>query len=84
MIKVITKIAEANPDKNVLVFSHATSIKSFAGYCLGKGLKGLQEVPWAGNASTTEIEYKDGKFTLIDYGRNDYLGQISTVLPDKI
>ena len=81
MVKALTKIASENPDKCVLVFSHATSIRSFAGYCAG----GIKQMPWANNASVTEIEYINGKFNIIDYGKDDFLGDISTGLPnDKV
>ena len=81
--KTITEIAKENPDKTVLIFSHATAIRCFAAYCTGKGIHGVQETPWANNASVTEVEYTDG-FKLITYGRDDFLKGISTGLPNDV
>lgn len=84
IVKAITKIADQNPDKTVLIFSHATSIRCFVGYLTGKGVHGVQEIPWANNASVTEVEYLDGKFKLIKYGRDDFLKDLSTGLPNDV
>lgn len=84
IVSAVTKIAKENPGKNVLIFSHATSIRCFAGYCTGKGVDGIQEIPWANNASVTEVEYVDGKFKMIEYGKDDFLCGISTGLPNDV
>jgi probable phosphoglycerate mutase len=84
MVETIKKIAKENYGKNVLIFSHATSIRCFAGYCTGKGKYGIQEIPWANNCSLTEVEYEDGNFRLIEYGKDDYLKGLTTSLPNDV
>lgn len=84
MVKTVKKIAEDNLGKTVVIFSHATSIRCLVGYCTGKGAAGVAEIPWANNASVTELEYLDGKLKLINYGKDDFLGDISTSLPNDV
>ncbi len=84
LVKTITKIAEENNGKTVLIFTHATSIRAFVGYCTGKGAKGILDYPWANNASVTEVEYENGKFKVISYGYDEFMGALSTSLPDDV
>lgn len=84
MVETIRKIADSNSGKTILIFSHATSIRCFAGYCTGKGKHGVSEIPWANNCSLTEVDYVNGNFELINYGKDDYLGSISTALPNDV
>ncbi len=82
IVEAVDKIVQQNPNKTVLIFSHATAIRCFAGYCTGKGKYGVQEIPWANNSSVTEVEYKDGKYTLVNYGMDHFLGDKSTGFTD--
>ena len=84
IVKTVNKIVKENPDKTVLIFSHATAIRCFAGYCTGKGKYGIQEIPWANNASVTEIDYSDGEYKIVNYGMDHFLGNISTGLPNDV
>lgn len=82
--KTMTEIAKNNPDKNVLVFSHGATIRCFMEYLISIGDCENKKLPWASNASVTEIEYVNGKFKLIDYSRDDFLADLSTGLPSNI
>ena len=84
IVNALTDIANKNQEKTVLVFSHATAIRCFAGFCTGKGAHGVKDIPWANNASVTKIEYLDGKFNLIEYGKDDFMGDIGTGLPNNV
>ena len=81
VIAGLRDIAENNQGKSVAVFTHATPIRCFAAYCQGKMIK---NVPWASNASVTVAEYKNGKFHLIAYSQDDFLGELVTMLPDDV
>lgn len=82
LARAVTKIANDNLGKTVLIFSHATAIRCFAAYCACGSVDGVKDIPWANNASVTEVEYVDGKFKLIEYGRDDFMGSIGTGLPN--
>ena len=76
VFKTIKKIAEQNLEKTVFIFSHATSIRCFVSYCMGKGVEGANDISWVNNASITQIDYKNGKFEIVEYGRDDFLGDL--------
>lgn len=80
----ITRIAEENEGKTVFIFTHATPIRVFRASVDGVGLDGMKELPWATNASVTHVEYENGKFTLVDYGKDDFLSGIVTALPKNV
>ncbi len=84
IVSAVTDIAKQNVGKTVLVFTHATPIRCFAGYCEKKSLAELKDVPWASNASVTHAVYKDGTFTLVEYSKDDFLGEIKTKLPHNV
>ena len=81
---VLTSIARANAGKKILVFSHGTPIRIAGCVAMGRPLSELKEVPWAANASTTTLEYENGSFRLVEYGREDYMGALVTKLPDHV
>lgn len=80
----LTYIARANMGKKVLVFSHGTPIRIAGCIAMGKPIEELKDVPWAANASTTTLEYENGQFRLVEYSREDYMGDLVTKLPDGV
>ena len=80
----LTRIAKENENQIVMVFLHATPIRVFSALCSGLGLAGMKDLPWASNASVSHFLYEDGRFSLIDYGYDDYLGDTSTKLPRNV
>jgi probable phosphoglycerate mutase len=80
----LTYIARANRGKTVLVFCHGTPIR-IAG-CIGQGkpIEELKDVPWAANGSATTLEYENGRFHLVEYSREDYMGDMVTKLPENV
>lgn len=84
IINALTEIVDANLDKTIAIFSHAAAIKVFAGYCVGKDLESVNKVAWPSNASVTEVNYLEGEFKMIEYSKDDFMGELLTFLPDKI
>ena len=81
ILQKITQIAQAHAGETVYIFSHGTPIRAFAAHCFGKKCEELKDVPWPANASVTKAVYEDGSFTMVDYNRYDFMGEIATVLP---
>ncbi len=81
---IVNKLAEQHEGQVIFLFTHATSIRSFAAYVLGKTLDEVKDIPWAPNASVTKVVYEKGIFTLADYGRDDFMGSLGTKLPPNI
>lgn len=81
VLAAMTKIAEANPGKKVLVFSHGTPIRAMGAHGMGKP---MEQIPWPSNASVTTLEYAEGRFTCLEYSRDDFMGELVTRLPDDV
>ena len=81
VMRAITRIAEAHEGETVYIFSHGTPIRSFAAHCFGKNSEDLKDVPWPANASVTKATYENGVFSMVEYNRYDFMGEMATVLP---
>lgn len=81
ILSAVTRIAEENKGKRVLIFSHGTPIRLMGAHAMGKG---LGELPWPANASATTLEYENGCFRMVEYSREDYMGELVTKLPDNV
>lgn len=84
IVNEIIRIAEENQGKTILIFTHATSLRVFKGYCDACGLDGIKDVPWATNASVTHVEYDAGNFTLLDYSIDYFQGEEITKVPANV
>ena len=84
VVETVTRIARNHEDQTIFLFTHATPIRVFAAHCLEKTPDTLVEVPWASNASVTKAVYSEGKFTLLDYSMDHFMGDLSTRLPKGV
>ena len=82
--KELRRIVVENEGKTVMVFLHATPIRVFSALCSGLGFDGMKDLPWATNASVSHFLYEDGEFSLVEYSRDSYLGELSTSLPGNV
>ena len=80
----VTRIAEAHPEETVFLFTHAAPIRVLAGAWEGKSVDEMKEIPWASNASVTHVTYENGRFTLLEYGHDEHLRDLVTVLPRNV
>ncbi len=74
----VERIAKAHPGESVCIFSHAVAIRALSAAWLGLTPNELQNHPWASNSSVTHATYKDGRFTLVEYSRDDFMGNKRT------
>lgn len=84
IVATVTRIVEAHRGQTVFIFSHATPIRVMAAYCRGKTADEITALPWPTNASATCISYENGVFTLEEYSRDDYMGDLRTALPPNV
>lgn len=84
VVSAIARIAENHNEQTVLLFTHATPIRVFAAHCLEKSLDEIKTVPWVTNASVTKAVYDHGTFQLVEYGRDDFIGDFVTKLPSNV
>lgn len=80
----LVRIAEENEGRTVMVFLHATPIRVLSALSCGVGFEGMKDIPWAPNASVSHFLYEKGTFSLLEYGRDSYLGELSTILPRNV
>ena len=80
----LVRIAKENAGRRVLVFLHATPIRAMGAELMGGGLSGMKDIPWPTNASATHLVYEDGEFLLVEYSRDDYLGDSVTAIPANV
>ena len=76
--KEALRIAEENLGKTVLLFTHATPIRVLASLWKGADKEELSPLPWPTNASVTMAVYQKGAFSLLEYSRDDFMGDMVT------
>ena len=82
--KTIRQIAQRHPDSTVFIFSHATPVRTFAVYSMGKSVAALPELPWPSNASVTRVTFDGEDFNLLEYSTDHFMGDLATRLPDNV
>ncbi len=83
-LKKLIDIAKVNDNKTVLIATHGGVIKAMQRIWLNLPTERLSEIEWVTNASLTEVDYQDGKFTIVKAGVCDYLGDMCTAMPKGI
>ena len=79
MVSIMSKIAEENSEKTILIASHAIAIRSFMGHLFGKSKEeGYLDLPVIKNAALSIITYENGKFTPVECGISNYREEIET------
>lgn len=73
----------AQKEEVICLVCHATPIRMMESFILAGSADGAQEIPWVPNASVTVYAY-DGKFTVVERGTCDFLGELCTNLPKNI
>lgn len=84
ILHALTKIAEENPGKTVLVGIHATPIRVMQCLWSKLPLSAMQEIPWVSNASVTEVVYENGDWELVKIGYDTHLSTLKTNLPKNV
>lgn len=84
VMAAVTRIAEENPGKTVLIATHASPVRVMQGLVQNGGLDDLNRIPWAANASLTVLEYEDGKWRCTAASLNAHLGELKTELPKTV
>ena len=80
----VEKIAKENDGKTVVIATHATPVRSMECAWRGMTFDEMKDIPWVTNASVTEADYENGKFTLNFAGKDDHLLDLATALPKNV
>jgi len=84
IVAEVTRIAEENQGKTVVIATHATPIRCMQCLCQGNNFDEMKDIPWVSNASVTQVNYEKGKFTLDFAGEDEHLKDLATSLPKNV
>lgn len=84
VVAAVKTIARRHVGQTVVIATHATPIRALQCYCEGKTLDEMKNVPWASNASVTEILYRDGEFSLVEASYDRHLGELVSKFPKNV
>ena len=84
VVPYFQKLANENEGKTLAIATHATVIRSFMTYIKYGSIENMKAVPWVTNASVTEVEYENGKFSLGKVSEDKHLGEIKTHFPSNV
>lgn len=82
--EALSEIAKENDGKTVVVATHATPIRVATCILGGHTLSYMKNVPWSSNASATEIQYDNGKWTVVNACMDEHLKDLKTTLIGKV
>ena len=80
----LTRIAEENDGKTVLIATHATPIRVMQTYAETGSLEKMKDIPWVANASLSEVTYDRGEWRFERIGITEHLGDLATLLPVNV
>ena len=76
-------ICEANPDKTVLITTHATPIRTIL-WRTKTDLSSFMSGPWVSNSSVSELIYEEGDLIPVKLSQDGHLAEMKTNLPPTI
>lgn len=76
----IEKLCKLNDGKTIAVFSHGSSIRSFIAKAMELDRIETNNLEFPANSSVSSLIYENGKFTLVEYSKCDFMGDVSTTL----
>ena len=83
MYEATVEAARANPDKIILIASHAAVIRSLFAKVLGYGSREVSaDLPYPSNASYSVLSYDGNELSLVSYSNADHLGELFTTWKD--
>ncbi len=81
---VLQEIADRHAGETVAAATHGTVIRALMCALDGKDLGEMKDIPWASNASVTELIYDHGAWRFGCKSDDRHLGELSTHLPDTV
>ncbi len=84
VLSALKKIVKENPDKTVLVVTHATPIRVIQSYYENGSIEFMHNTPWVPNTSVTVCECEEETFSLKLIGYDDYLNNLKSTLPSNV
>ena len=79
IVDEIKRIVSEHQGESIFIFTHATPIRAARARFEGWDIEQMKDYPFPSNASATHIEYDGESFRVVEYGREDFLGELSTL-----
>ena len=80
----LQEIVQRHPDETVVIATHGTVIRALMCTLAGRDLSEMKEIPWARNASVTEVLCDGDAWKIAGSDYDGHLGNLSTSLPDTV
>lgn len=80
----LRRIAERHPDGTVVAASHGAALRAVLTLWDTGSVAAMQQRGWMANAAVTEVEYRDGTFTILHDNLTHHLGDLVTALPKTV
>lgn len=84
IINALTKIAQSNDGKTVVIALHATPIRVAQCLMSGLTLDSMKNIPWVSNASITEVTYENGEWKFVKIGIDEHLSELKTTFAANV
>ncbi len=84
IVDTVTQIALENDGNTVVIFTHATVIRTFFAFVEGKKSDEIKDLQWPSNASVSCAVFNDGEFKEDYYSRDNFLGNLGTSIPGGV
>ncbi|MBR4867764.1 MAG: histidine phosphatase family protein, partial [Clostridia bacterium] len=78
VLSFVKEVAEENAGKTICLFTHFTPIYALKTAWSGVPLSEMKNMPKPQNASVTHVVYENGKFEILEYAYNGYLGDLKS------
>lgn len=84
ILTTMKEIVCTNPEKTLVLATHATPIRVMQCVCEKKSLDDMKRIPWVTNASVSEMVYEAGEFHLVTVSVDRHLGNLSSCFPANV
>ena len=84
VIAFLEAIAKKHSGETVLIATHATPIRATQSIIEFGSVEKMEDVPWASNASVTEICYENGKWSLVNASMDEHLQEFKTCFSGNV
>ena len=83
VVNEVLKIARNNIGKTVIVCTHGLAIRGLAYFSNKQTTVGINKTKFTSNATISRFVFENNKLSLIEYDKNDFLGELATGMPER-
>lgn len=78
------KIVQENPDKTIVIVTHATPIRVLQCKWSRDTLNEMKYIPWVPNSSVTVVNVENNQYTIEVWGKDNYLSDLRSGFPADV